>query len=49
MENYYKEFYSSEDVNRRLDDGFHLDTDSDQEDFIIADKTFSGQDSISST
>ena len=49
MENYYKEFFSSEDVNSRLAQGFSLDSESDEDDFIIAGQNVSYQDSISST
>ena len=50
MENYYKEFYSSEEVNSRLANGNTFDySDEDEDDFIIADQNVSYQDSLSST
>ena len=50
MENYYKDFYSSEEVNSRLANGNTFDySDEDEDDFIIADQNVSYQDSLSST
>ena len=48
-ENYYKEFYSSEFVNTSLGGDCSPDSDSEEDDFIIAGQNVSYQDSNSST